>query len=219
MMRLNAGLLCALFLCACGGGGDSDEPAAGTPAGPDEGPGNRNAPAISGTPVTLTWEGQNYVFSPRATDADGDSLSFEVINLPSWATLDAATGRLSGTPSPVDVGVYRSIRIGVSDGMHEVWLPGFEIRVDAVSHGAVTLTWTPPSENVDDSLLDDLSGFNIYWGSQPGELTPQTSVSGAGITSHFIDGLSPGLYYFAMTAINAEGMESALSDHTVIRVR
>lgn len=219
MMRLIAGILCAAFLCACGGGGGSSEPADATPVGPGNGTGNPSAPIIAGTPITLTWEGETYVFSPSASDADGDPLSFDVVNAPAWASLDAVTGRLSGVPSPVDVGVYRNVRIRVSDGLHETWLPSFEIRVDPVSQGAVTLTWTPPSLNIDDSVLDDLSGFNIYWGAWPGDLTPQASVSGPGITSHFIDGLQPGLHYFALTAINALGVESELSNHTVIRVR
>lgn len=211
MMRLVAGILWVLLLCACGGGEDADEAAAGSD--------KRTAPVIVGTPVTLTWEGEHYVFSPRASDADGDTLEFDIINAPSWASFDPATGRLSGVPSELDVGAYRDVRIRVSDGAQEAWLPSFEIQVDPVSHGAVTLTWTPPSRNVDDTLLDDLTGFRIYWGSQPGELAPRASVSGSGISSHFIEDLQPGLYYFALTATNAMGIESRLSNHTLIRVR
>jgi hypothetical protein len=218
MIRLSAGILCALSVCACGGGDGSDEPVAATPSGPGNANG-QNAPVIAGTPITLTWEGESYVFSPSAGDVDGDTLAFDIANAPPWAQFDTLTGRLSGVPSPADVGVYRYVRIGVSDGVHEAWLPSFEIRVDPVSRGAVTLMWTPPNENVDDSLLEDLSGFNVYWGTQPGELAPHTSVPGAGITSHFIEGLEPGLYFFALTAINAMGIESELSDHTVILVR
>jgi hypothetical protein len=122
-------------------------------------------------------------------------------------------------PSELDVGAYRDVRIRVSDGAHEARLPAFEIQVDPVSHGAVTLTWTPPSRNVDDTPLEDLTGFRIYRGSQPGELAPRARVSGSGISSHFIEDLQPGLYYFALTATNAMGIESRLSNHTLIRVR
>jgi len=38
-----------------------------------------------------------------------------VANQPSWASFDAATGELSGTPATSDAGVYSDIEISVTD--------------------------------------------------------------------------------------------------------
>src|SRR6185437_9234722 len=71
-------------------------------------------PSISGTPSTADTAGTAYVFTPHASDADGDTLSFSVQNKPAWATFSIATGSLSGTPATADVGTYSNIIISVS---------------------------------------------------------------------------------------------------------
>ena len=38
------------------------------------------------------------------------------------------------------------------------------------SSGTVTLSWTPPTQNVDGSYLTDLAGYNIYYGTHPDKL-------------------------------------------------
>ncbi|HJR71855.1 MAG TPA: hypothetical protein VKA43_17555 [Gammaproteobacteria bacterium] len=151
-------------------------------------------------------------------DPDGDALVFEIENRPPWATFDAVTGRLNGVPGPADVGDSLSIRIGVSDGRHRVWLPQFDLTVRAVSHGSVLVTWEAPTENTDDSPLVDLAGFNIYYGADP-EPTATVAVVGTGITAYRISGLSPGLYYFSTTALNSQGIESERSDAAAMLVR
>ena len=72
---------------------------------------------ISGIPPTKILQDTVYNFTPDATDADGDTLTFSIVNKPSWAFFDTATGILSGTPGNNDVGVTNSIIINVSDGM------------------------------------------------------------------------------------------------------
>ena len=61
----------------------------------------RRVPAtatISGTPSTSVTVGTNYSFTPSATDSDGGALKFSIANAPAWATFNAATGQLSGSP-------------------------------------------------------------------------------------------------------------------------
>ncbi|HMW71993.1 MAG TPA: putative Ig domain-containing protein, partial [Cellvibrionaceae bacterium] len=70
-----------------------------------------------------------YRFAPVVQDADGNSLTFSVTNLPKWASFNAATGVLSGTPSGADLGASGEIVISVSDGFDRVSLPGFSINV------------------------------------------------------------------------------------------
>jgi hypothetical protein len=179
-------------------------------------PAAKAAPTIAGTPATATWEGDLYTFQPVATDADGDPLQFEIDNRPSWALFNAATGRLSGTPQTNDVGLYPGISIRVTDGTSTASLPVFDLNVDAASHGSVTVTWNPPTENIDDSPLQDLTGFNVYWGTS---VLAKRATAPIGTTSYVVENLAPGAYQFATTAVNTLGIESEMSDLATIVVR
>ncbi len=75
--------------------------------------------------------------------------------------------------------------------------------------GTATLTWTAPATNEDGTAVV-LSGFNVYVGNSPGSLSPVASV-GPNVTSHTVNGLSAGTAYFAVTAVGANGVESARS--------
>src|SRR5690606_40909007 len=82
-------------------------------------------PVISGTPVTQVIVGNAYSFTPTASDPNGDALSFSVVNLPSWASFNTSTGRLSGTPQIQHVGTYGSITIRVTANGKTASLPAF----------------------------------------------------------------------------------------------
>ena len=86
-------------------------------------PSTNRAPTISGQPSTAVVQGTAYRFQPSASDPDGDTLTFSVSNLPSWASFDTARGILSGTPGAGDVGNYGNITITVSDGQLSASLP------------------------------------------------------------------------------------------------
>jgi hypothetical protein len=80
----------------------------------------------------------------------------------------------------------------------------------------VTLSWQPPTENADGSPLTDLSGYNIYVGTVPSNYDyREVRLDNPGLTAYVIDNLEPGTYYFAATAFNASGVESAFSGEVV----
>ena len=170
-----------------------------------------SAPQISGTPPTSVNEGQSYTFTPTATDADGDMLTFSISGAPLWASFDAATGRLSGTPGAGDVGVYSNIVISVSDGQVSDALPAFSITVNAVSLGSATLSWTAPTQNEDGTQLTDLAGFKLYWGTTPGTYSNSAIIDNPSVTTFVVENLAPGTYEFVATAYNAAGTESRFS--------
>jgi Putative Ig domain len=210
-------LVLPVVLGGCSGGGSS---AAAVPkASPDSGSSTPHSPRISGIPPTAAIEGTVYSFKPNASDPDGDPLTFDIANLPAWATFDPSTGTLEGTPTPNDMGLHAAIEIRVSDGAGWATLPAFDITVMAVSNGALLVTWLPPTENTDDSPLNDLAGFNVYWGTELGALPNRVTVENPGVTAQVFEELPPGTYYFATTAFNAQGFESDLSDAAMVVVR
>jgi len=169
------------------------------------------APQISGTPATSVTVGQAYTFTPSATDANGDPLTFSISSKPSWASFNTATGRLSGTPSASDVGSHEEIQISVSDGSHTASLAQFAINVESASATSVSLAWAAPTQNTDGSVLTNLAGYKIHYGSQSGHYTQTVTLSNASLTRYVLDNLASGTYFFAITAVTSTGAESDLS--------
>ena len=85
-----------------------------------------------------------------------------------------------------------------------------------VESGSVTLAWQPPTQNADGSPLIDLSGYNIYVGTDSGNYDfREIRLDNPGLTVYVVDNLEPGTYYFAATAINSSGVESPFSGEVV----
>jgi hypothetical protein len=171
------------------------------------------APTISGTPAASVQAGTAYTFTPSAQDADGNTLTFSITNKPSWASFDAQTGRLSGTPA--EVGSFANIVIAVSDGSTSASLTSFGITVSAAPNGAasksVTLAWTPPTARTDGSSLGNLAGYKIRYGTSASNFSQTVTVENPGLTSYTIDSLSAGTYYFVVAAYDSSGVESSNS--------
>lgn len=79
------------------------------------------------------------------------------------------------------------------------------------STASITLGWVPPTQNNDGSPITNLAGYKIRYGTTPSEYTQTIALQNAGLTRYVIDNLSTGTYYFAITAYNSLGIESAMS--------
>ncbi len=121
----------SLALAACGGGED-------TTGGSNSGA--NLPPIITGSPPTALAAGTPYSFTPVAADPEGDSLTFSATNVPAWATFNAATGSLTGTPGEAHTGMTQMISIEVSDSKAVAQLPAFRIQVSSSAT-------TPPGAN------------------------------------------------------------------------
>jgi hypothetical protein len=169
-------------------------------------------PTISGTPTTSLNFGMPYSFTPTASDPDGDTLTFDISNKPSWAAFSNANGRLSGTPDAADVGTYSNIMIRVSDGSATASLPAFTITVNQAANGSASVSWDAPTENTNGSPLTDLAGFRIYYGTSSNNLSQTAQVSNPTVTTFVVNNLSAGTWFFGVKAYNAAGAESDFSN-------
>ena len=244
-VQLASLIVLSASLAACGGGGGADASSANatdaptstpatpvstappststpTPApSPTPSPSGNHAPTIAGAPITSVTSGQAYSFVPTAADTDHDRLQFAISSKPSWATFDAATGKLSGVPTSANAGSYEEIEISVSDGNVVTKLPQFAIVVNlaAATARSVHVTWQAPLINSDGSTLTDLKGYRIVYGTQPGVYTNSVPVYGTGLVDYTIDNLQTGKkYYFSMVAVNAAGAESDYSQEVVVNL-
>ena len=77
--------------------------------------------------------------------------------------------------------------------------------------GTATLVWDPPTTNEDGTLLNDLAGYRVYYGTAPGAYGPAIDVVGIA-TTYTMSGMGLGTYYFAVKAYDIWGNESDFSN-------
>jgi hypothetical protein len=102
------------------------------PPGQSPAPTN-TAPTITGSPAAEIAAGATYQFQSTAADADNDTLTFSATGLPGWASINGASGLVSGTPQESDVGETADIVVSVSDGKATTALGSFRIRVKSTN--------------------------------------------------------------------------------------
>lgn len=78
---------------------------------------------------------------------------------------------------------------------------------------SVTLAWDPPATDAEGNPLEDLAGYRLYFGTRaPLSQARDTFVAVGTSTTHTLEGLSPGTWFFAITAVDLDGNESAFSN-------
>ncbi|MEN8179779.1 MAG: fibronectin type III domain-containing protein [Pseudomonadota bacterium] len=79
---------------------------------------------------------------------------------------------------------------------------------------SVNLSWTAPTTRTDGELLSlsDLEGYRIYYGTEEANLIPLVDLDDSATTSYSVNELSPGFYYFTVTAYDYDGLESGFSE-------
>jgi hypothetical protein len=74
-----------------------------------------------------------------------------------------------------------------------------------------TLTWTPPTSNANGTPLTDLAGYFVYYGTASRNYSNNIPIGM--VTTYTISNLTNGLtYYFAVTAYDTAGNQSAYSN-------
>ena len=182
------------------------------------------SPTISGSPSTSVAENSYYSFTPSASDPDYNSLSFSIVNKPSWATFSSSTGKLYGTPSYSQSGSYSNIRITVSDGSLSKSLSSFTISVsnanrapyisgtpattvDEENTGA-SYSFTPTVTDIDEDIFTfsvDITLPNwLSFDPVTGSLTGTPQANDVGIISNIIIIVTDGTDTDSLPAFNIE---------------
>ena len=80
-----------------------------------------------------------------------------------------------------------------------------------VRAASLALTWDPSTLRTDESPLESISGYRVYYGTEPGVYTTVIEVDSesSATIENLVDGQT---YYFAVTTVDQYGTESALSE-------
>jgi hypothetical protein len=208
--------LLAVTLLAAGCNDDVGVSPTSTAAPAASTPGGSSPPATSvqlaGTPPASVTVGSAYQFEP--TVAAGGSVKFSVQGQPTWMAFNSATGALTGTPTASQEGSTGQITITGSNGTSSASIGPFVVHVSAAAaaSGSAALSWIAPTHNTNGTLITDLAGYHIYYGTNADDLTTTIDVAGSSSTAYTVTGLSPGTYYFSVVAYNAEGVDSTDSN-------
>ena len=178
------------------------------------------SPTLSGSPATSVIVGNEYSFTPTSTDPSGGPLTFSIKNAPAWTSFNSATGELSGTPTSRRCGhVPRTSPSASATARRVCPLPSFPIAVTQNATGSVTLDWVAPTENSDGTPLTNLAGYWIYYGTSANAMTKTVQVANPGILTYVLSNLSPGTWYFAITAYttaDVQSVESAVASGVIL---
>ena len=202
----------ALLAAGCtGSSAQTDEVTSATApvgqTGSDSGPGSGSGttPPADAPTVTLS-----------ASDLEiGEGASVNLI----WSSTDAdsctASGGWSGEVSASGSRTVGPLTAGTTFSLNCTGPGGSALQMISVGvTGPVQLSWVAPQENVDGSALTDLVGYRIYYGPSSRNYSEMVDLSNPTATGHTLT-LASGDYYVAMTALDAEGNESAYSNEVV----
>ncbi|MDB6101180.1 MAG: sericin-like [Gammaproteobacteria bacterium] len=84
-------------------------------------------------------------------------------------------------------------------------------KSNSPSTGVATLDWMPPTENTDGSVLNNLAGYTVYYGTSPSDLTQSVKITNPGLTAYTLSNLQSGTWYFTVTSYSSVGIESTRS--------
>ena len=203
-----------ILLSGCSGGDSSSNSSQSQNTAIQSGSTSSVAPLdLSGVPSVIVAAGTRYSFRPTVSSGlNPVTLSFSIENAPKWASFNRASGELTGVPDETNVGNYSDIVIAVTDGQTSARLNPYSIAVTQVQNGSVTLTWIPPTENVDGTPLTDLAGYQISYGHSATSLDQIVRIDNPGTDSYVVANLAAGEWVFTVEAYNAGGTASLPSN-------
>jgi hypothetical protein len=178
-------VLCALAtltLAACGSEDGSSGSAATSAAA-----GGSDSVASSVSPNTGTIDRSSQVTAPTSTGT-------ATAGTPSTATASSSGSTTTTTPATTTPAAGTTVA-------------STPVKTTTTT-GVATLDWLPPTENNDGSVLTNLAGYTVYYGTSPDSLTQSVKVTNPGLTAYTVTNLPSGTWYFAVTSYSSTGVES-----------
>jgi hypothetical protein len=206
------GFALAAALCL---GGCLTSSGGGAPAGGGE-------PASAGVNLSITspTDASAIDTTDAAISLAGNATSGAGINKVTWTNDRGGDGIASGTNSWQISGIalefgINEITVTAEDNTGSRARGRIAIYRESGQPGTATLFWQAPTRRTDGSVLTNLNGYNILYGRISGIYDYEISITNPGTVTYVIENLMPGDWYFAMTAYDSQGLESARSNEVV----
>lgn len=105
---------------------------------------------------------------------------------------------------------FKFSRLSCAAGVALYWMVSSAFADTPLPLAKYVIVWDTPNTNEDGSPLTDLAGYYIYMGNSPETLVPYYFASSLDevMVLAYRDG---NRHYFGITAVNVEGVESAMS--------
>jgi hypothetical protein len=171
----------------------------------------RNALLCTIATLTLAACGGGSSDSGSAATSSADTQTTSSLVAPNVGMIDRSQGS-DGSESAASVATIASNTAAstpVSTGSGASVATGTKVTTPIKTiNGVATLDWTPPTENSDGTILTNLAGYTVYYGTNPGDLSQSVKISNPGLATYAVTGLTSGTWYFAVTSYSADGVES-----------
>lgn len=118
-----------------------------------------------------------------------------------WASACTASGGWSGVKAASGSEAVAKVTASTS----------YSLDCTGIVDTTATLVWTAPTMNTDGSTLTNLAGFRIYQGTAANSLAMKQQIADPATLTYQAVNLPAGTAYFAVSAYNSQGVESALS--------
>ena len=227
---LNLGfcILTTSVIAACGGGGNPSDPAAALDssidgrtaiasafANPSDSASVTDAPnlptvsqeSIDSASLHNNQESASGGVS-ETTETTLTDTSADLSTLPATSAGPLSMGKNSIAATAPTMLAPTSLLIAAATTSDGSGNPLTSLAIIPPATGVATLKWSQPTTRADGLPAGALSGYRIYYGNTSGNYSSSVYVSGGSNLTGTVSGLGKGIWYFAVTTVDASGNES-----------
>lgn len=147
-----------------------------------------DAPVITSVAPTSVVLGEEYTYTPSATDAENDPLTWSLTQKPAGMTINATTGAISWTPA--EAGSSGTVRLVANDGNSDSVAQTFVITVSEPDNEAPvigqgetgTLTTDEDTQGSTTLTATDANGDSLSWSVSSPASNGSAAVVGGNVT-------------------------------------
>jgi len=177
-----------------------------------------DAPVITSVAPTSVVLGEEYTYTPSATDAENDPLTWSLTQKPAGMTINVTTGAISWTPA--EAGSSGTVRLVANDGNSDSVAQTFVITVSEPDNEAPvigqgetdTLTIDEDTEGSTTLTATDANGDSLSWSVSSPASNGSAAVVGGNVT------YTPNANFNGNDSFTVQVSDGSLTDSIVVNV-
>lgn len=177
-----------------------------------------DAPVITSVAPTSVILGEEYTYTPSATDAENDSLTWSLTQKPAGMTINVTTGAISWTPA--EAGSSGTVRLVANDGNSDSVAQTFVITVSEPDNEAPvigqgetdTLTTDEDTQGSTTLTATDANGDSLSWSVSSPASNGSAAVVGGNVT------YTPNANFNGNDSFTVQVSDGSLTDSIVVNV-